>query len=78
MTFNVPNKPAKLQPLGQVLALFVKHGGKVIDSSPMYGNAEGVIGDLATKKRTWDVRFSLPRKCGRTANRRGSLKWSDR
>jgi diketogulonate reductase-like aldo/keto reductase len=32
-----------------VLALFVKHGGKVIDSSPMYGNAESVIGDLAGK-----------------------------
>jgi len=33
----------------QVLALFVKHGGKLIDSSPMYGNAEGVIGDHAAK-----------------------------
>src|SRR5207245_2478240 len=39
----------ELKPLGEVLSLFVKHGGKVIDSSPMYGNAEAVIGDLAAK-----------------------------
>jgi aryl-alcohol dehydrogenase-like predicted oxidoreductase len=49
VSFNVPNTPAKLQPLGQVLTLFVKNGGKVVDSSPMYGNAERVIGDLASK-----------------------------
>ena len=29
-----------------VLSLFVKLGGRVIDSSPMYGRAEEVIGDL--------------------------------
>jgi diketogulonate reductase-like aldo/keto reductase len=32
--------------LEEVLALFVKLGGRVIDSSPMYGRAEEVIGDL--------------------------------
>jgi len=48
-TFDVPFGSPELNPLGQVLALFVKHGGKVIDSSPMYGNAETVIGDLAAK-----------------------------
>jgi diketogulonate reductase-like aldo/keto reductase len=31
-----------------VLSLFVKLGGRVIDSSPMYGRAEEVIGDLTT------------------------------
>jgi diketogulonate reductase-like aldo/keto reductase len=30
----------------EVLSLFVKLGGRVIDSSPMYGRAEEVIGDL--------------------------------
>ncbi|HJT81657.1 MAG TPA: aldo/keto reductase, partial [Chthoniobacterales bacterium] len=49
VAFDVPNKPARLQPLEQVLALFVKSGGKVIDSSPMYGNAEEVIGKLAAQ-----------------------------
>jgi diketogulonate reductase-like aldo/keto reductase len=34
--------------LEEVLSLFVKVGGRVIDSSPMYGRAEGVIGDLTS------------------------------
>src|SRR5881296_2355071 len=33
--------------LADVLSLFVKLGGRVIDSSPMYGRAEEVIGDLS-------------------------------
>ena len=34
--------------LEEVLSLFVKVGGRVIDSSPMYGRAEEVIGDLTS------------------------------
>jgi aryl-alcohol dehydrogenase-like predicted oxidoreductase len=34
--------------LGDVLTLFVKLGGRLIDTSPMYGRAEEVIGDLTT------------------------------
>jgi len=49
VTFDVRPGSPQLKPLGEVLALFVKHGGKVIDSSPMYGNAESVIGDLAAR-----------------------------
>jgi len=32
--------------LGDVLSLFVKLGGRVIDTSPMYGRAEDVIGEM--------------------------------
>jgi aryl-alcohol dehydrogenase-like predicted oxidoreductase len=32
--------------LGDVLSLFMKLGGRVIDTSPMYGRAEEAIGDL--------------------------------
>ena len=48
-TFDVRPGLPQLKPLGEVLALFVKDGGKVIDTSPAYGNAESVIGDLAYK-----------------------------
>jgi diketogulonate reductase-like aldo/keto reductase len=34
--------------LTDVLSLFVKLGGRLIDSSPMYGRAEEVIGDLTS------------------------------
>jgi diketogulonate reductase-like aldo/keto reductase len=48
-TFDVRSGSPQSKTVGEVLTLFVQHGGKVIDSSPMYGNAESVIGDLAYK-----------------------------
>ncbi len=44
--FDVGGSAAERQPLKEVLTRFVQLGGKVIDSSPMYGRAEEVIGDL--------------------------------
>jgi diketogulonate reductase-like aldo/keto reductase len=46
-TFDVGADPALRAPLEAVLAEFVALGGKVIDSSPMYGSSEEVVGDLA-------------------------------
>jgi diketogulonate reductase-like aldo/keto reductase len=40
--------------LGDVLSLFAKLGGRVIDTSPMYGHAEEVIGELTTSPRIQD------------------------
>ena len=57
VTFDVRPGSSQLGPLGEVLALFVKHGGKLIDSSPMYHNAEAVIGDLAGKSHLRDSLF---------------------
>src|ERR1700722_818235 len=37
------------QPLRQVLRAFVDAGGSMIDTSPMYGRAEGVTGDLVAE-----------------------------
>ena len=56
-TFDVRPGSAQFQPLADVLSLFVKHGGKVIDSSPMYGFAERNIGDLATQLRIHNSLF---------------------
>lgn len=48
-TFGVGAGAADRAPLEQVLAAFFSMGGKVIDSSPMYGSAEEVVGDLLAK-----------------------------
>ena len=45
-TFDVNNDPATLARLGAVLQEFSANGGTVIDSSPMYGAAERVLGEL--------------------------------
>lgn len=47
--FDVGPTPAERQPLEEVLALFARLGGRVVDTSPMYGRAEEVIGEIATK-----------------------------
>jgi diketogulonate reductase-like aldo/keto reductase len=44
--FDVGTDEAARQPLREVLCLFLEAGGRIIDSSPMYGRAEGVAGDL--------------------------------
>ena len=48
-TFDVGESPAERAPLEDVLRDFVTAGGRVIDSSPMYGRSEEVVGDLAAK-----------------------------
>jgi len=48
-TFDVAAADAAREPLRQVLNEFVRLGGSVIDSSPMYGKSETVAGDLASE-----------------------------
>jgi diketogulonate reductase-like aldo/keto reductase len=48
-TFDVDNDAAALDNLGAVLRMLFDGGGRVIDSSPMYGRAEAVVGDLLAK-----------------------------
>jgi len=45
-TFDVDASAPQRAPLAEVLRVLFEAGGSVIDSSPMYGAAEGVIGDL--------------------------------
>src|SRR5258705_514877 len=40
-----------------VIKLFAEQGGKLIDTSPMYGNAEQVIGNLTTELNIADKLF---------------------
>jgi diketogulonate reductase-like aldo/keto reductase len=46
--FDVDLTSDNRRQLGDVLSSFVRLGGRVIDTSPMYGRAEEVIGDLTT------------------------------
>jgi diketogulonate reductase-like aldo/keto reductase len=43
------DEPAQRGPQRAVLRRFVELGGRVVDSSPMYGAAEAAVGDLATE-----------------------------
>ena len=47
--FDVGGDPASRQPLREVLRLMLEGGGRIIDTSPMYGRAEGVTGDLVAE-----------------------------
>jgi diketogulonate reductase-like aldo/keto reductase len=53
-TFDVGGKPDDRAPLAEVLKVMFEAGGSVIDSSPMYGAAEGVVGDLLAAPSTRD------------------------
>lgn len=48
-TFDVGDGEAERGPLREVLRAFGAAGGRVIDSSPMYGRAEEVTGDLVAE-----------------------------
>ena len=48
-TFDVGAGEAERAPLRDVLRTFVALGGRMIDSSPMYGQSETVVGDLASE-----------------------------
>ena len=55
--FDVGRDPIERAPLEEVLQRFVALGGRVVDSSPMYGAAESVLGDLAAALGVTDRLF---------------------
>ncbi|WP_370090115.1 aldo/keto reductase [Ekhidna sp.] len=46
-TFDVGTNSSAREPLKAVLKVLVEGGGSVVDSSPMYGSSEMVVGDLS-------------------------------
>jgi diketogulonate reductase-like aldo/keto reductase len=56
-TFDIGSAPAERTPRAEVLANLFEAGGSVIDSSPMYGRAEAVVGDLLAEAGTRDKAF---------------------
>ena len=47
--FDVGTSPTDRAPLAEVLGVLVDQGGSLVDSSPMYGRAEAVVGDLQSE-----------------------------
>jgi diketogulonate reductase-like aldo/keto reductase len=56
-TFDAGESESERAPLKQVLTTLVENGGSVIDSSPMYGSSERVVGDLSTDLEINDKLF---------------------
>lgn len=56
-TFDVGSSAAERAPLLEVLRRFFAAGGRVIDSSPMYGRAEEVSGDVLGELSALDTPF---------------------
>ena len=48
-TFDVGSDRAQRTALAEVLRTFHRLGGRVVDSSPMYGTSQEVLGDLAVE-----------------------------
>lgn len=56
-TFDVGPGSSQLPELKEVLQLLADMGGSVVDSSPMYGQSERVVGDLASEAGLRDRLF---------------------
>jgi len=55
--FDVGSNPGERAPLAEVLRTLFERGGSVVDSSPMYGRAEAVVGDLLTAANSHEKAF---------------------
>ena len=58
ITFNVGNDPAGSDACAEVMRAFFEAGGRLIDSSPMYGSSQKVIGHGLKKLRGQSTLFS--------------------
>jgi diketogulonate reductase-like aldo/keto reductase len=56
-TFDVAPHAPERAGLKDVLSALVEHGGSTVDSSPMYGEAERVVGDLSSELGLRDQLF---------------------
>ena len=57
-TFEIGTDEAALSGLAEVLQAFFANGGRLIDSSPMYGTAEQVLGELLKRVGNQDKLFA--------------------
>lgn len=75
ITFNVGPDPDLREQLLEVLRVFFAEGGGLIDSSPMYGTSEAVLGDLLARLDDTSGLFSATKVwTGSTAEGREQLR----
>ena len=55
--FEAGSSAAEREPLEKVVAILARLGGKMVDTSPMYGRAEAVTGEIAAKLKLRDSLF---------------------
>lgn len=55
--FDAGNDAAARAPLKEVLRVFFAAGGRLLDSSPMYGSSESVVGDLCSELNACEPLF---------------------
>lgn len=55
--FDVGRQPLEIDLRGKVLDTLLDAGGRVVDSSPMYGSAEEVVGELLGRRAERDRAF---------------------
>jgi diketogulonate reductase-like aldo/keto reductase len=55
--FDAGSDAAARAPLREVLRLFFAGGGRMVDSSPMYGTSESVVGDLCAEVEVCEPLF---------------------
>jgi diketogulonate reductase-like aldo/keto reductase len=81
ITFNVGNDPVARDACAEVMRNFVAAGGRMIDSSPMYGSSQDVIGYGLRKTRSTGRVFSADKvwtssgRDGREQVERSRRKW---
>src|SRR5947209_5625631 len=68
--FDVGSDETGRRPLRQVVQRLLDAGGRIIDTSPMYGRAEAVTGDLLAESGAWPRSF-LATKVWTTGRERG-------
>jgi aryl-alcohol dehydrogenase-like predicted oxidoreductase len=56
-TFDIERGSAEQKALAEILETFFDHGGRLVDSSPMYGRSEAVVGDISAALNLWNRLF---------------------
>ena len=75
--FDVAGNAAEMAQARDTLRVFVERGGRIIDSSPMYGSSEAVTGQLAAELGV-QAKLFVATKVWTSGKQAGSARWKTR